>query len=696
MQSRRGIYTRKPRRKPQGPTAGGCTDVSGSTGLAVSASTAAASSSPTVVHDAGTGAGTASTAEFAERSPPEDEGVSSTPSTGCASSYREISWAATFDHLLERYHNNGDVLNKHSITYIGEAFPLGIVLENLREGGAHRHQLHHPGPPCGDQDAVAAAAAAATATESPKLTHPPGMRPEELAFLEAKQAFTAPPDETVDALIGVFFERVFPLYPIVNPSELVLQHKTRRIPWILLHALCFMSATYCPLAMIHRAGFSTRTRARSAFYDKAKALFDMSYEGNKIIAVQVCIMMSFWGGGPSHYWNFYTWICTGVTIAETIGFHRSMAGANIASQDRSLIKRLWWILVIRDAMCASIVGRPFRIHLEQCDVDALTRDDFVYDDDADSSLLLVECMRSPLAQQSGAYQIHAAKLALLLRHIIAVRFNPKRKQDAGTPAVASLQEMMTAWRRELPGEFTWEDHISTHSNVFVSTLRILYNHNVILAYVHSSIGSATVPEHGISVPEASPFSQQATATATTAVLQEDMLSDAAQQIASVSCNVVMTDDGQLPPHELFHGLFVASVVFYMMQTNGTTTGQKALVARAGVSGLMNCKMALHAARDTWDASPWITQLFDKVLCLGLPAAASAADSRAAGGGGGGSEERGDGDGENDGVGAMEGGGGDGTMGFNDLSASFDLDGFGMMAGYYGATWPNHPFLGQFV
>jgi hypothetical protein len=127
----------------------------------------------------------------------------------------------------------------------------------------------------------------------------------------------------------------------------------------------------------------------------------------------------------------------------------------------------------------------------------------------------------------------------------------------------------------------------------------------------------------------------------------------------------------------------------MMQTN-STTGQNALVTRAGVSGLMNCKMALHAARDTWDASPWITQLFDKVLCLGLPAAASAA--------GGGSEERGDGDGENDGVGAMEGGGGggDGLMGFNDLSASFDLDGLGMMAGYYGATWPNHPFLGQFV
>jgi uncharacterized DUF497 family protein len=62
----------------------------------------------------------------------------------------------------------------------------------------------------------------------------------------------------------------------------------------------------------------------------------------------------------------------------------------------------------------------------------------------------------------------------------------------------------------------------------VSTLRILCNHNIILAYVHSRIGSTAVLEHGISVAEASSFLQQATA-----VVQEDMLSDAAQQIASV-------------------------------------------------------------------------------------------------------------------------------------------------------------------
>ena len=38
-----------------------------------------------------------------------------------------------------------------------------------------------------------------------------------------------------------------------------------------------------------------------------------------------------------------------------------------------------------------------------------------------------------------------------------------------------------------------------------------------------------------------------------------------------------------------------------------------MTASLGRSGLTNCKMALHAHRETWDASAWITQIFDQVL-----------------------------------------------------------------------------------
>jgi len=629
MQSRRGIYARKQRRPPQqhpaNPPADQPTTQGGSN------SSRAGSDTVTYAADAAVAADAPVTERTATSLPPPSatKDPSSVESTGNPSSYRDISWATTFDHLLERYHNGRDALSKHSITYIGEAFPLGIVLKDL-QGGVHRPLLHHPGPPCAVQDVAA---------DQPRPSHPPGMRAEEIAFLESKQVFTAPSEETVDALINVFFERVFPLYPIVNPYELFVQHKSRRIPWMLLHALCFISATYCPMRVIHRAGFDCRAEARSLFYEKAKALFDIGYEGNKIVAVQVSIIMSFWGGGPSNYWNFYTWICTGVTIAETLGFHRSMARATIDPQDRSLIKRLWWILVIRDATCASLVGRPFRVNLDHCDADPLTEQDFSYD-----VSLSLECMASPLAQLSGLYQIHATKLSLILRHIIAARFYPQNPSRSDS---SSLQELMTAWRNDLPAEMSWSDRMSSQSNVFVSTLRILYHHNMILAHVNGPLDVEPNISHR-------PCSQGS--------IREEVISDSAQQIASASCDVVITSDGLLPPHELFHGLFVAAVVFYM-QTNS----HNPMAARSGMSGLTNCKMALHAVRDTWDASPWISQLFDKALCLSFAQHRSAAGE------------------------CVDSINSEAETGSNDMAA-FDLDAYSLPD--YGG-WAGHLSLGNF-
>ncbi|KAF2008565.1 hypothetical protein BU24DRAFT_93162 [Aaosphaeria arxii CBS 175.79] len=579
IQSRRGIYPRKARRQIQRSTLDkshntatiGCDPNTAPTTTTSARDTNAASNTeplrmPVVVPDSADITTPRTTVEPAASSPHATH-------TNQSTSYREVSWATTFNHLLECHHSGGDVLNKHSITYIGEASPLDIVLKDLRRGTG-RPQLHHPAPPFASEEVA----------DSPRVSHPAGMQPEEIAFLEAKEAFTAPPNQTMDALMDIFFERVFPLYPIVNPQELLRQHKAHQIPWMLLHALCFISATYCPMQILRRAGFDSRLEARSLFHGKTKALFDIGYEGNKIVALQVCILMSFWGGGPSNYWNFYTWICTGVTIAETLGFHRSMAGAMIEPQDRSLIKRLWWVLVIRDATCASLVGRPFRINLDHCDVDPLTEEDLRYDGSS------TEFLQSPHVQCSGLYQIHATRLSLILRHIITTRFYP-RKQFA----TESLQQMLLDWRNDLPAELRWSDFASNHLNVFASTLCILYNHNIILAHVNGPTDSAPNDPEG--------------ATSHT-FFGEEVASDAAQQIASSACSVVTDPNALLPPHELFHGLFIASVVFYMQ-----TKSDNRSTARLGMSGLTNCKMALHATRETWDASPWISQLFDKILCI---------------------------------------------------------------------------------
>lgn len=401
--------------------------------------------------------------------------------------------------------------------------------------------------------------------------------------MEAKQAFKAPPDGILDVLIAVFMERVYPLYPVIIPHQFLLQHKSRALPWILLHSVCFVAATFCPLRVLHRAGYDDRKQARSHFYGKAKALFDTGYESNKIVTLQVSILLSFWGGSPNNHWNFYTWLSTGVTVAETMGCHRSMAALKIAPQDRSLLKRLWWTLVIRDAACASMHGRPFRINLEHCDVDDLTSEDFEYD-----TSVLFGHLTTDGGRLSGLYQIEAAKLALILRQIVTIRFYPRSQEAAST---SILPELLLHWRNSLPSSLQWLESDISHTDVFRTTLRIQYNHNVILSHIKPE------PAAGVVNP-LSPSSW----------LGDELASLSAQQISSLACAMVTASEELVPPHELFHGLFMACVVFFVQSRSSNP-----MTASLGRSALTNCKMALHVHRETWDASSWVTQLFDKAL-----------------------------------------------------------------------------------
>ncbi|KAL4862500.1 hypothetical protein BDV12DRAFT_202996 [Aspergillus spectabilis] len=65
-------------------------------------------------------------------------------------SYRDISWSAMFDHFLNTRRTEKNSIDKCSITYLGESFPLAIVLDDLNEGS--RLKLHHPGPPVPGHD----------------------------------------------------------------------------------------------------------------------------------------------------------------------------------------------------------------------------------------------------------------------------------------------------------------------------------------------------------------------------------------------------------------------------------------------------------------------------------------------------------------------------------------------------------------
>jgi Fungal specific transcription factor domain len=211
----------------------------------------------------------------------------------------------------------------------------------------------------------------------------------------------------------ILLERVFPIYPIFNLNELVQQYRNYTLPPILIDAISFLAATFCPINVLHRAGWTSRREARFSYYQKLNALLDAQYEANKLVILQTVVMMSFWGGGPNNYWNFFGWLSSGVIFGTSLIY----VTTNMKPVDKSLLRRLWWILVIRDAFCSSLVCRPFGIDIGRCDTEILTLDDFAHDTDF---------VEHATKQAFANYQIHMSKLSLILREIVQARFYPRK------------------------------------------------------------------------------------------------------------------------------------------------------------------------------------------------------------------------------------------------------------------------------
>ena len=484
----------------------------------------------------------------------------------------QATWTSMFEHLLSggRDHDK-DVLDKCSITYLGETFPLALVLDDFRDGPLTR--VHHNGP------FVAPEAAAERIADGSPL-HPAHLATEDLQYARAKGAFTPPTPASLEILIEAFMDRVYPLYPIIDPHEFMTQHKSNKLPWILLHSVCYIATTFCSDATVVAAGFTDRKSARISFQTKAKTLFDIGYHSEKVVLLQSALMLSFWGGRPDSYWNFYSWLSTAVTIAETLGIHRSFGRANIEYRDRSLLKRLWWTLVLRDSTCSAFIGRPFRIDMTQCDTELLNSQDFP-----------PQHAKKPgpdhLCERICAlYHIHAARLSLIIRSICAARFKTAATYFAMPD---KLCERLAAWYNDLPQELRWSPSSNTN-NILSATLSIHHDHYIILSYLGES---------------ARPGSSNQGALPTTAITAAETSHAAAQRILQLT-SVIARKEGLLRlPHEAFHGLFMAEAVCFTQ-----TRHPNQLVSQLGHASLSNCQLLFHSIREAFDASPWVIQLFD--------------------------------------------------------------------------------------
>ncbi|UDD55176.1 hypothetical protein AFCA_002815 [Aspergillus flavus] len=246
-------------------------------------------------------------------------------------------------------------------------------------------------------------------------------------------------------LIRAFFELVHPAFPVLDRRDFARLYAQGQVSPLVLQAVFMVGFTVCSESLVHEAGYSNRERARKTHYLRAKALYDADHEKNPLSVVAAVLLLGFWWSGPEDQKDYCYWVGCATILAQSFGMHRSSSQSGMSQSVRSLRKRIWWSIYVRDRHTAAAFGRPCRIRDDDCDIEPLTEDDFMFDSDYDQSVVP--------SQESFhiSYAIEMSKLAILLGDILIAEFSPGHTAKGNSDPEA-LAHRLKQWEGQIPSD----------------------------------------------------------------------------------------------------------------------------------------------------------------------------------------------------------------------------------------------------
>uniref|UniRef100_A0A060T812 ARAD1C26070p n=1 Tax=Blastobotrys adeninivorans TaxID=409370 RepID=A0A060T812_BLAAD len=472
-------------------------------------------------------------------------GPPSSSPTAQSSQKAEESWAYILEYFLRRRKSQ---ISKSSLSFLGESSPLTTLLRNFRESGHIQIQELSPEP--------------ATA---PQIS--------DMDILERKGCFKLPEKNALETLFKYYFANVHPFHPFINRPWFAALYKKGKLPWLLVHSVCFAACHHCPSSAISGAGFMTRAEAKMFFYTKAKLLFDNNHEQDKVLVIQACILLSFYTGGPQDIWDTRAWLAMAISICENLGMHRSLAHTNMSDSDKSHLKIIWWSIANRDILTSLTFGRPPKIHLERCDVEPLELWDF---DHLDRDLSEPFLGTRQVSQYH--YMIESTKLTQMMHHVFEARCDPRAPQSASIND--SQYQQLESWRSLLPCEVDWD---IAKDDRFAMCLRILYHHQVMYIYRPRTSDTANCEDCSLSK-------------------SLESAADIAMTASKLSMNSMMTVSQDVYPS------FFMTLVILTMASRMRSEGESQLAYMQ----LQMCKMVLSQCEGYWEHASWILKIFDRL------------------------------------------------------------------------------------
>ncbi|KAK6379696.1 hypothetical protein LTS17_005768 [Exophiala oligosperma] len=254
-------------------------------------------------------------------------------------------------------------------------------------------------------------------------------------------ALNFPESSLIDELIKVFFEHVYPFFPIFDRVEFSAAYERGQISPLVLNALFCVSAIHCPEELTRRLGYDSRYLTCSTFYHRAKALHDSNYETDGIANIQACILLMNWWQGPMEQKDTWYWLGVGSNLAQALGMHR-------ADKRQKLWRRIWWVLFINDIHHAAVFGRPPHIHSQYTDVQALLPGDMEASESTNTK-----------NEESDVFLIQYCQLAILVDKCLIGKYSaassPEMKSEAWV-ALKDFSKTLSTSKTDTVGSLTAE------------------------------------------------------------------------------------------------------------------------------------------------------------------------------------------------------------------------------------------------
>ncbi|KAL7931898.1 fungal-specific transcription factor domain-containing protein [Trichoderma chlorosporum] len=362
--------------------------------------------------------------------------------------------------------------------------------------------------------------------------------------------------DALERMFDVYFRWFHPAFPLISEQDFLQKCLRNQMSLLVLNALLLIAATICDPADIALTGCESRQHARKGLYTQAKALYDADLDLDKVNNVIAVFLMSFWWGGSNDEKDSWHWLGIAVSLAQSLGMHRSTAKSHMSDETSRLWRRIWWCIRIRDTLGS--IGRPQHISHMDCDVEMLELGD-----------MATENLQSG---EEATYTCQMARLSIIFSKI---------------STSAQLESDLENFRLQIPDALQYKGvHAETGRGLWSAMLLMAYNFGVILLRRPTSAGD-----------DASNFwgdrSKAVAAANEVTRVMEDILSTSLIRLCQIHT---------IPA--LFNSL---SMHVFSLCTSGII-GRELAENRA-----RTCMLGLTCLQESWPVSGWILKLFVDII-----------------------------------------------------------------------------------